>query len=154
LILGVCLGHQTIAAALGARIIRAAQPMHGRASLINHCGQGVFAGCPDPFPAGRYHSLLVDEASLPRELTVTARTADGLIMAIQHKEHPVVGFQFHPESILTDCGYELLAGFLRLAGLLVAARLPNIARERPLTIRTVAPIGADDLQTSATCGNV
>jgi anthranilate synthase/aminodeoxychorismate synthase-like glutamine amidotransferase len=116
-ILGVCLGHQTIAQAFGGRVIRAKEPMHGRASLVHHNGRGLFARIPNPLMAGRYHSLVVDEASLPDCLEITARTDDGTIMAIEHRALPVLGLQFHPESILTDCGDLLLANFLRRAGL-------------------------------------
>ncbi len=115
--LGVCLGHQTIAAALGGRVVRAPAPMHGRASEVYHCGQGIFAGLASPLLAGRYHSLAVEEASLPACLECTARTADGVVMALAHRTLPVVGVQFHPESILTPLGPWLLAAFLRLAGL-------------------------------------
>lgn len=130
-ILGVCLGHQTIAAALGGRVVRAAEPVHGRASSVLHDGRGVFAGLPNPLRACRYHSLVVDEATLPDCLEVTARTADGVVMALAHHTLPVVGLQFHPESILTDLGYELLAGFLRLAGWPVSGSVPTIRDERP-----------------------
>jgi anthranilate synthase/aminodeoxychorismate synthase-like glutamine amidotransferase len=116
-ILGVCLGHQTIGQALGGRVVRAARPVHGSASHVVHDGQGVLAGVPSPFLAGRYHSLVVEEASLPDCLAVTARTEDGAVMALEHREHAVVGLQFHPESILTEHGYTILAGFLRRAGL-------------------------------------
>ncbi|HEX4128767.1 MAG TPA: aminodeoxychorismate/anthranilate synthase component II [Pirellulales bacterium] len=113
--LGVCLGHQTVAQALGGRVVRAAEPMHGRASPVFHDRRGIFTDLPNPLAAGRYHSLVVDPATLPEALRVTARTADGVVMAIEHREAPVVGVQFHPESILTDHGYELLVNFLRLA---------------------------------------
>jgi anthranilate synthase/aminodeoxychorismate synthase-like glutamine amidotransferase len=131
-ILGICLGHQAIAQALGARIVRASQPMHGRASPVFHQGQGVFAGIPNPFAACRYHSLVVDETTLPASLEVTARTARGTIMAIAHRQHPTVGLQFHPESILTEWGYELLRGFLRAAGLSQGAPELNRASELQL----------------------
>ena len=121
-ILGICLGHQIIAEALGGRIVRASEPVHGRASSIEHDGRNVFAGLPNPLTAGRYHSLMVDQSTLPKELEVTARTADGVVMAIAHREYPVIGLQFHPESILTSHGYDLLAGFLRLAGIDVASK--------------------------------
>lgn len=123
-ILGVCLGHQTIVEALGGRLARAKEPMHGRTSSIRHNGRGVFADVPNPLVACRYHSLVVDEAALPECLDITARSEDGTVMAIQHKRLPIVGLQFHPESILTDGGYALLANFLRLAGLPAPSELP------------------------------
>ena len=129
-ILGVCLGHQTIAEALGGRVVRARQPVHGQAASIRHDGRGVFAGLPDPIDGCRYHSLVVDEPSLPACLEVSARLDDGTVMALRHRELPVVGLQFHPESILTDIGYPLLAAFLRLAGLAVPAEVPTIDSER------------------------
>jgi anthranilate synthase/aminodeoxychorismate synthase-like glutamine amidotransferase len=116
-ILGVCLGHQTIARALGGRVVRAPQPMHGRSSRVYHQGKGIFAGLPNPLTAGRYHSLVVEEASLPDCLEATAHTEEGVVMALAHRSLPVVGVQFHPESILTPEGPRLLAAFLRLAGL-------------------------------------
>ena len=115
-ILGVCLGHQTIAAALGARIVRAT-PMHGRTSDILHDSINLFAGIPSPMTAGRYHSLVVEPESLPDRLTVTARDAAGTIMAIADEPHAIHGVQFHPESILTRHGFRLLANFLDLTGL-------------------------------------
>jgi anthranilate synthase component II len=126
-LLGVCLGHQAIAAALGANIVRAPEPMHGRVSDVYHDEQGVFAGLPNPLAACRYHSLVVDEATLPSCLLVSARTADGVVMAIRHRDRdrPLVGLQFHPESILTSHGYPLLAAFLRSAGLTVPESLPT-----------------------------
>jgi anthranilate synthase/aminodeoxychorismate synthase-like glutamine amidotransferase len=130
-ILGVCLGHQTIAAALGGKVVQAKEPVHGRASQVQHQGKGVFAGLPNPLTVGRYHSLVVEEKSLPPELAVTARTADGTVMALAHRQHPVVGVQFHPESILTRGGYELLANFLRLAGLPPPSELPSFTSEAP-----------------------
>jgi anthranilate synthase/aminodeoxychorismate synthase-like glutamine amidotransferase len=129
-ILGVCLGHQTIGAAFGARIVRAGEPMHGRTSAICHAGRSVFAGLPSPITACRYHSLAVDRATLGDELEVTAWSADDTVMALAHRAWPVVGLQFHPESILTDVGYDLLASFLRLAGLGVSAAVPTIDSER------------------------
>jgi anthranilate synthase/aminodeoxychorismate synthase-like glutamine amidotransferase len=112
-ILGVCLGHQIIAEALGGRVVPAPAPVHGRASPIHHRGQGIFAGLPTPFLAGRYHSLAVEQASLPACLEVIAHSDDGVVMALRHRQFPVVGLQFHPESILTEHGYDLLAAFLR-----------------------------------------
>lgn len=114
-ILGVCLGHQSIAVAFGGRVISARELMHGKTSMISHDGRGVFAGLPNPFEATRYHSLAVESDSLPPELVRTASTEDGEIMAVRHIEHLVVGVQFHPESILTGQGKVLLGNFLRLA---------------------------------------
>jgi len=111
-ILGVCLGHQCIGAAYGAGIVRAGRPMHGKASRIHHDGNGLFAGLPNPFTAARYHSLVISRAGLPAELRVTASAEDGEIMAVEHARHPVIGLQFHPESVLTDYGYVLLDRFL------------------------------------------
>jgi anthranilate synthase/aminodeoxychorismate synthase-like glutamine amidotransferase len=116
-LLGVCLGHQALGAALGANVIRATEPVHGRTSLVHHNGERLFAGLANPLLAARYHSLIVEEASLPAELTVTARTADGIPMALEHATWPAFGVQFHPESILTDSGHRLLANFLSLAGI-------------------------------------
>lgn len=131
--LGVCLGHQALAAALGGNVIRAPEPVHGRTSLVQHHGQRLFEGLPNPLCATRYHSLIVEEASLPAELRIIARTADGLPMALEHTAWPAFGVQFHPESILTDSGHRLLANFLKLADLpvgnLPAGDLPVGARE-------------------------
>jgi anthranilate synthase/aminodeoxychorismate synthase-like glutamine amidotransferase len=125
-ILGVCLGHQCIGAAYGAGIVRAKRPMHGKASRIHHDGRGVFAGLPNPFMAGRYHSLVVARAGLPADLRVTATAPDGEIMAIEHVHHPVLGLQFHPESVLTEYGYVLLDRFLH-GGASRRATLPERA---------------------------
>ena len=111
-ILGVCLGHQCIGHVYGADVVRAPAVVHGKTSLISHRGQGVLAGLDDPFQATRYHSLLVDRASLPDVLEVTAETSDGLIMGLRHRDLAVEGVQFHPESILTDDGHTLLRNFL------------------------------------------
>ncbi len=111
-ILGVCLGHQAIGAAFGGRVVRAKQVMHGKTSLIRHNGVGVFCGLPDPFTAIRYHSLALECETLPGCLEVTAWTDDGEIMGLRHRELPVQGVQFHPESILTEHGHALLANFL------------------------------------------
>lgn len=110
-ILGVCLGHQAVGAAFGADIVRAPKLMHGKTSMISHRGEGLFAGLPNPFQATRYHSLIVERSTLPRELEITAE-ADGLIMGLRHRYLPVEGVQFHPESILTPAGNDLLANFL------------------------------------------
>jgi len=111
-ILGVCLGHQCIGAAYGARVIRAGRPMHGKTSRITHDGSGIFHGLPSPFTATRYHSLVLERATLPAELVVTATSEDGEIMAMRHRSYPVTGTQFHPESILTEHGHTLLRHFL------------------------------------------
>ena len=111
-ILGVCLGHQCIGQAFGGQIVRARRPMHGKASLITHDGDGVFVGLPNPLTATRYHSLVVEAQDLPDELVVTARSEEDEIMALRHREHPIVGLQFHPESVLTEHGHDLLRGFL------------------------------------------
>ena len=113
-ILGVCLGHQAIGEAYGGRVVRAPSIMHGKLSQVHQHGTGLFAGVPDPFAATRYHSLVVEAATLPASLEVTARTEDGVIMALRHREHPVVGVQFHPESIGTDAGYRILENFLEM----------------------------------------
>lgn len=113
-ILGVCLGHQAIAQAFGGRIVRAPQIMHGKVSEIEHTGDDLFQGLPSPFLATRYHSLVAEPASLPACLEVTARTHDGVIMAVRHRELPIHGVQFHPESIETKHGHQLLENFLAL----------------------------------------
>jgi anthranilate synthase/aminodeoxychorismate synthase-like glutamine amidotransferase len=113
--LGVCLGHQCIAAAYGGRIVPARQPMHGRTASVAHDGRGVFTGLPSPFRATRYHSLAVAADDLPGALRVTARAEDGEIMALAHVAHPVVGVQFHPEAVLTEHGHALLRNFLEMA---------------------------------------
>ncbi|HYZ93221.1 MAG TPA: aminodeoxychorismate/anthranilate synthase component II [Actinomycetota bacterium] len=114
-LLGVCLGHQAIAEAFGARIVHAPAIMHGKTSAVLHRGEGVLRGVPSPFEAGRYHSLVVDEGSLPSVLEVTARTRDGVVMALRHARLAISGVQFHPESILTDGGLQVLRNFLRIA---------------------------------------
>jgi anthranilate synthase component II len=111
-ILGVCLGHQSIGQAYGGAVVRAPQIMHGKISDIYHAGEGVFAGLPDPFPATRYHSLIVRREDLPDCLEVTAWTEDGIIMGLRHRDLPIEGVQFHPESIMTDAGKQLLKNFL------------------------------------------
>lgn len=110
-ILGVCLGHQAIAAAFGGKVIQAPALRHGKTSNVHHGGKGIFTGLPDGFQATRYHSLIVERESLPEVLEVTAETDDGLIMGMRHRELEIEGVQFHPESILTPCGKDLLANF-------------------------------------------
>ena len=117
-VLGVCLGHQSIAQAFGAKIVRAPELMHGKLSLITHSGTGLFQGLPSPFKATRYHSLTILRNSLPDCFEITAQTTDGIIMGIAHKEHRIYGVQFHPESIASEHGHEILANFLKLAGVL------------------------------------
>ena len=114
-ILGVCLGHQAIGQAYGGTIVRQT-PMHGKLSKVRHHDSGIFKGLPNPIDVTRYHSLIVERATLPDVLEVTAETEDGIIMGLAHNEHPVHGVQFHPESIASEAGHELLANFLRLAG--------------------------------------
>jgi anthranilate synthase/aminodeoxychorismate synthase-like glutamine amidotransferase len=111
-ILGVCLGHQCIGAAYGGVVARAPEPVHGKLSQIRHRGLGIFRDLPSPFAATRYHSLIVERATLPAELEVTAETDGGLVMGLRHREYPIEGVQFHPESILTREGNRLLANFL------------------------------------------
>jgi anthranilate synthase component 2 len=115
-ILGVCLGHQAIGQAFGGDVVRAKALMHGKTSQIHHDGKGLFAGLPNPFTATRYHSLAVERSTLPADLVVTGWTEDGEIMGLQHKTRPIYGVQFHPESIATEGGHQLLANFLDLAG--------------------------------------
>ncbi|MCY4466587.1 MAG: aminodeoxychorismate/anthranilate synthase component II [Chloroflexi bacterium] len=111
-LLGICLGHQAIGEAYGGLVVHAPELMHGKTSMIEHGGDTILHDIPDPFEATRYHSLIVDEASLPDCLQVTARTASGEIMGLRHKTHPVIGLQFHPESILTRYGMQILGNFL------------------------------------------
>jgi anthranilate synthase component 2 len=114
-ILGVCLGHQAIGQAFGADVIRAPAPMHGKVDAMHHDGSDIFAGVPSPFAATRYHSLIVRRDTLPDALVETARSADGLIMGMRHRSHPIYGVQFHPESIASEHGHMLLGNFLALA---------------------------------------
>lgn len=115
-ILGVCLGHQAVAQAFGARIVRAPAPMHGKLSAIRHRGGALFDGIPSPFEATRYHSLTIDPESVPDSLEVAAETEDGVVMGVAHRALPVYGVQFHPESIASRHGHDLLANFLAAAG--------------------------------------
>ena len=110
--LGVCLGHQSIGQVYGGQVIRAPEPMHGKTSLMYHQGKGVFRNLPQPFEAIRYHSLIVNATDLPAELEITAQTEDGIIMGLRHRRYPVEGVQFHPESIMTSVGKQLLQNFL------------------------------------------
>ena len=114
-ILGVCLGHQVMGEVFGGRVVRAKRPLHGEASEITHNGAGIFEGLPQGFSAGRYHSLIVEDVG-EAELLVTAKSADGEIMGLQHKSHPTFGVQFHPESILTEHGYDMISNFLKVVG--------------------------------------
>ncbi len=113
-VLGVCLGHQTIGYAYGGVVERAPEIMHGKTSMVHHDGKGLYEGLPNPFEAIRYHSLMVNAESLPEFLEVTSRTEDGIIMGVRHKSLPVEGVQFHPESIITKVGHDLLRNFLRM----------------------------------------
>lgn len=127
-ILGVCLGHQSIGQAFGGRVIRAPHIMHGKLSSITHSATGIFEGLSDPLRITRYHSLIVERDSLPDSLDITAQSDDGLIMALAHKDRPVFGVQFHPESIASQDGHQLLANFLRLAGLPVSTSAEKFER--------------------------
>jgi anthranilate synthase component 2 len=123
-ILGVCLGHQAMGQAFGGKVVRARELMHGKTSPIHHKGVGVFAGLKNPFTATRYHSLTIEKESCPEILEVTAWTEDGEIMGVRHRERPIHGVQFHPESIATEYGHELLANFMDLAGVRRPERNP------------------------------
>ncbi|MFN3740584.1 MAG: anthranilate synthase component II [Thermodesulfovibrionales bacterium] len=115
-ILGVCLGHQAIGAAFGGRIVRAKNLMHGKTSMIFHDGKTIFEGLPSPFEATRYHSLVIERETLPEELIITAWTEDGEIMGVRHRRYIIEGVQFHPESILTKHGHDILRNFLKITG--------------------------------------
>ncbi len=122
-ILGVCLGHQCMGQVFGARIVRAPEPVHGKASPVFHDGSALYTHLPSPFLAGRYHSLIIDRATLPREFQITAWTNEGLIMGIQHREYPLTGVQFHPESVLTPRGKQLIANWLASVGVIPPTQL-------------------------------
>ena len=129
-IFGVCLGHQAFGAAFGATVTRAPELLHGKTSLVTHGGQGVLKGLPDPFIATRYHSLAVVESTLPPEIEVTGRTESGVVMAMRHRELPIEGVQFHPESVLTQGGHQMLANWLAACGLPAALeRAPELVAE-------------------------
>jgi anthranilate synthase component 2 len=125
--LGVCLGHQAIGQAFGGRVVRAPVPMHGKVSAIHHRGGGVFQGLPSPFHATRYHSLVVARDGLPPALEITAETEDGVVMGLRHREFPIYGVQFHPESIASEHGHALLSNFLALASVRLLERPERIA---------------------------
>jgi para-aminobenzoate synthetase component 2 len=115
-LLGVCLGHQAIGVAFGATVSRAPELLHGKTSVVNHNGGGVFKDIPNPFTATRYHSLAIEAATVPDEIEVTGKTSSGVIMSIQHKNFPITGVQFHPESVLTEYGHRLLGNWLEMCG--------------------------------------
>jgi para-aminobenzoate synthetase component 2 len=140
-LLGVCLGHQCLAVAFGGSIVRAPSLVHGEASPIRHGGNGLLAGLPSPFEGARYHSLCVDEATVPAELEVTARTDDGVVMALRHRSLPLEGVQFHPESVLTPEGPVLLGNFLRLVGEGVADASPATSPFRTRRVPQPALVG-------------
>jgi anthranilate synthase component II len=121
-VLGVCLGHQAIGQVFGGKVVRGPVPMHGKLTAVQHKGEGIFEGIPSPFMGTRYHSLIVERASLPESLVVTAETESGLIMGMAHRTLPIHGVQFHPESIASEHGHRLLGNFLRLAGFNTPAR--------------------------------
>jgi anthranilate synthase component 2 len=139
-ILGVCLGHQAIGDAFGGRVVRAPTPVHGKLSEIRHEGAGIFHGINAPFKATRYHSLVVERASLPEDLTVTADTADGLVMGLAHRRLPVHGVQFHPESIASEHGHSMLKNFLDIAASWNAStgRRNAVAQRAPQKLRARA----------------
>ncbi len=132
-ILGVCLGHQAIVQAFGGTVIRSHQPMHGRASEVIHFDSPMFEGIPSPFQAGRYHSLVAEKLDLPKCLTVTSRAEDFTIMSVEHRQFPVIGLQFHPESILTEHGDRLLKNFLKIAKLHIPNQATNLSSNATVT---------------------
>ncbi len=150
-ILGVCLGHQCIGEVFGGQVVRAQRPMHGKTSKIYHTGRGIFQGLPNPFDATRYHSLIVRRTGLPDVLQVTARTSAGEIMGLSHRRFQIFGVQFHPESILTDAGKDLLRNFLRAARGAPRAS-PGLHSRRPSTrcARSGRPLDASGATSRAT----
>jgi anthranilate synthase/aminodeoxychorismate synthase-like glutamine amidotransferase len=145
-ILGVCLGHQCIGVAYGGRIVRAKRPMHGKASAIHHEGEGIFSGLPSPISATRYHSLVIDPETVPPGLAITARSEEGEIMGVVHRQFLVTGVQFHPESALSEFGYYLLDAFLNEPGSTLADRgvtLPRGADGRPHTLKSASDDSID-----------
>jgi para-aminobenzoate synthetase component II len=137
-LLGVCLGHQAIGVAWGGVVERAPELLHGKTSLVHHDGVGVLAGLPDPFVATRYHSLSIRPGTLPTDLEVTGRTASGLIMALRHRELPVEGVQFHPESVLTDGGHRMLANWMAAAGYPVPEPIVAVLTAETAAVRASA----------------
>jgi len=136
-VLGVCLGHQAIAEAFGGDVVRAPELLHGKTSEVVHDGEGVLAGLPSPFTATRYHSLAVESSTFPAELEVTGRTPSGIVMALRHRELPIEGVQFHPESVLTEGGHQLLATWLRQCGVEVDQALVDAASAATARLHTV-----------------
>ncbi|HLY31796.1 MAG TPA: aminodeoxychorismate/anthranilate synthase component II [Ktedonobacterales bacterium] len=142
--LGVCLGHQCIGEVFGGRVIRAPEPVHGKTTKIHHTGAAALYGLPDPFEATRYHSLIVERASLPASLEIIAETDDGLIMGLRHREYPITGVQFHPESIMTGAGKDLLRNFLDLTPSPVGEGEPESAKTRKT--REITGLASRELQ--------
>ncbi|MBI1272807.1 MAG: aminodeoxychorismate/anthranilate synthase component II [Alphaproteobacteria bacterium] len=136
-LLGVCLGHQAIGQAFGGKVIRGPVPMHGKVSEIIHSNTSIFNGLPSPFKATRYHSLVVERNSFPADLDITAETADGQVMGLQHKTLPIYGVQFHPESILTEYGYQILVNFLKASHDPTIRLSPAIINERTNALRAI-----------------
>jgi para-aminobenzoate synthetase component 2 len=141
-LLGVCLGHQAIGAVFGAPVVRAPELLHGKTSEIVHDGTGVLAGLPSPFVATRYHSLAVEEAALPDEILVTGRTPSGVVMALRHATLPIEGVQFHPESVLTQCGHRIVANWARRCGASVSDSLVDSLVTGMAALRATAFVGA------------
>jgi para-aminobenzoate synthetase component II len=141
-LLGVCLGHQAIGAVFGAPVVRAPELLHGKTSEIVHDGTGVLAGLPSPFVATRYHSLAIEEAALPAEILVTGRTPSGVVMALRHETLPIDGVQFHPESVLTQCGHRIVANWARRCGASISDSLVDSLAAGMDALRATAFVGA------------